>query len=287
MMLELIKQEKTMWKPWRTRVTFVILMGFLCCHQIAAFAQENPLVNAKPERHTKVFKFQHQNASSIMDTIQRVIDDNQLRIAFDENSNSLIASGHQKTLESVEELISVLDVEQKSKYWSKSVDTVMLRFVWLVDEELMPGVNGHDVPYDLEATVERLSGKFSLGRLRRASQVVINHKLGDDSNFEGSGTALIPGSREIRISGVCKKNQDHVEMKVHLVTGMVRILENDKPSQKFTKPDCEIETTISVPIGRPVFLGMTSSDSKASLFVVQVLDATEVMKDPKPTGVSN
>ncbi len=222
--------------------------------------------------------------------VSEIWRDVDLRISSDERSNSVIISGNEKLLNSVEALLLRLDDAPHASPSRPDSDShdVLIRVVWLVDERLIEGETTA-VPPDLEPTVQKLREKFGLGTLATAGQIVINERVTDEQDFRASGTASVQGSSEfhagVRIKVIATNKAD---LEVLVQTGPVRVIEvggshraieASDATRKFKKPMCELGSKLSVTIGKPVFFGMAPVESKTSLFVIQVLEAHEVTED--------
>ncbi|QDT50932.1 Bacterial type II/III secretion system short domain protein [Symmachiella dynata] len=275
-----------MLKRYQSRMLFAGVLSLLVFYgAMPAFAQEAQQTPEKqtPEQHVQIYRVKHQDASGLMSTIARIVEHSDtsktVRIAVDHNTKSLIVSGDEKTQKLVGSLLQSLDVEPKNLEPNEpAARDVMIRIVWLVDEELIEG-DGTAIPPDLIPTVEKLSTKFGLGKLVTAGQIIINQRIVQQTQFEGSGTASVYEISEFKVRGTAKFSDDQIaDLEVHVQTTSLGI-ELPAELQAWNKPKipmCELASKISAPIGRPVFFGMAPIASKASLFVVQVLDANSV-----------
>ncbi len=280
-----------MLKRYQSRMLFAGVLSLLVFYgAMPAFAQEAQQTPEKqtPEQHVQIYRVKHQEVSALMPTISRIAENSDasktVRIAMDLNTNSLIVSADEKTQKLVGSLLQSLDVEPKNLEPNEpAARDVMIRIVWLVDERLIEGdSNGTAIPPDLLPTVEKLQKKFGLEPLATAGQIIINQRNIGQTEFEGSGSALIQGESKFNVMGrVILGNDQIAELQLIVQIASERNDVQGKIQQQIqgrgeNDSMCQLSSKISVSMGRPVFFGMSPIESKTSLFIVQVLDANSV-----------
>jgi len=175
------------------------------------------------------------------------------RMETDRTTNSLIVNGPAEDIAAVKALVAELDVPQGL------LQPVQIRIVWLIDSALA-WEEPAPVPEDLRQTITKISQKFGLGDMNTAVQMVINNTQIGDGSFESTGGAMLHvGEARLEFSGrlMHGTNQLQIELSAHKEGSASKL--------------CDLSTIIRAMPNRPVILGMTSVDSKPSLFVVEVM----------------
>jgi type II secretory pathway component GspD/PulD (secretin) len=189
-------------------------------------------------------------------------------VHVDHRTNTLITKATGQELAEIEELIRVIDRTE-----STPLEGVYIRFVWLVESALATEV-AQPVPDDLDESIVMLSERLGLGEMRMAAQILINANHGDSGSFNSGGSAVLRGSTVIPGSVVLPQHCSiEVSGQLAMRDAQAAVLELEIEAKKKDLESrlCALRTTISLPPDHPVILGMTPIDSKASLFVVQIM----------------
>lgn len=179
------------------------------------------------------------------------------RMQADAVSNSLVVYGPAEAISQVKELIQELDNSRSSDRFEDFV----FRVVWLVDSSLMPD-DAAPIPEDLRSPIAKLSKKVGMGELRTAAQMVINVGQTEMGTFGATGSARLERPCIFEFEGTLEARTGRLK---------VQISAQETGAEA---PLCTLRTIIKTPPGHPIILGMTPIDSKASVFVVEMMEKT-------------
>ena len=173
------------------------------------------------------------------------------RIQAETVTNSLMVAGPLDAIAQVKQLVASFE----ERIASRKVPTIRLRIVWLVDGSLAPDETPA-VPEDLADIVAPLSKKLGFGELRTASQMVIGAGASNGTEFNANGTAMLKQTCNIQLAGTFDNTTNRAT--VQIAAGV-----------------CNLLASVKALPGRPTVVGMTSIDSKPTLFIIEVLGDDE------------
>jgi len=160
------------------------------------------------------------------------------------------------THQRVQMLLSELGTERDAKQ-AKPVTDLQVRLYWLV------GGRGRRIGEDLPDNFKEIAGE--LGRLgmaqpRLATQLMIATGIG--SRFETTAAVALPGSHDLTVSGTTTDRSERVGLSVTISVS--------QSSRRASRRTVSLRTQLSVPLNKPVLLGVTPGEAMTTAFVVQV-----------------
>ena len=251
----------------------MIVFGAPSDHERIAKLLQTLDVPAKEDmKQIKIFSIQNADVDSLAQALTGVLSQNDLKIAVDPRSNSIIAVGAENQLEIVEAIIMRLD-ETRDKDLQRQ-RAFQVRIVWLAsglsDEAPKP------VP-DLLKVVNELITVGVTG-LRQVGQAIVNVASGSDFQI-GCTPMLGDAPVDTQISGTLLEMGDLPRLEIEISN-----------RQTFPPPPSDItdarrrvvqyvelahlETEIVAPLGQYVVLGVTPAGKMTSVFVVQITPST-------------
>jgi hypothetical protein len=163
-----------------------------------------------------------------------------------------------------EHLASLLDLVKKMDApITTEIEDISIRIVWLVESSLTKE-KGEPVPEDLAAPLAALRKKLGLGELRPAAETLVRCSPDGSTIFHASGTSNLDRPYAFEFSGNIRQT-DTGKYSLQIQGSTKRSGEEGPSSQLNT-------SCASVGIGQPIILGTTSIDSRASVFVIQILE---------------
>jgi hypothetical protein len=215
-------------------------------------------------RQVKIFQLQHLVPGPTLENTLAAVAEGEVRFAMDVAHNAVVASGTEQSLAVVEALLTRLDTQTSQP----AARELQLRLVWLVggladDAAAAP-------PPDLESIAQELA-KIGVTNLTMAAQIVINVTEGE--KFSASGSAKVNEPCTVEFAGVLGElrpegarpaaGSDRTPLRLE-ISALA-------PAGEHARPLCQLQTTIKVPLGQSVVLGVTPVESKPAVFVVQAL----------------
>ena len=199
----------------------------------------------------KVFALENSDAAEAGDILSNVWTD-VAQFAVDERTNSVIAMGQAEVLAEVEALLMRLDQRQHQE---AAPGQLQIRVIWIVgsdeNEQVRP------IPADLEEVAVELES-LGISRPRIAAQMVVN----SSEQFSVSGSALLENPCELEVEGFIRSENARPKLEI--------VIQAEEETEDQIRTLCDLQTSLSVPIGHFVILGVSPIGSRSSAFVVQV-----------------
>ncbi len=224
------------------------------------------------------FELVNADAETVLETVSDLFERGTVRLSLDPRTNSIVASGDQQALETIEAVTLRLDEAKGREIRELSSATFQVRLVWLVgglEEEKATQPSD-----DLKPVLEELA-KLGVGDVRQVGQVVVNTSPEEDfhvtcSPFHGrfASRMQIRGELELQ-EGVPLVDIDisgSQLVAVPVYEEEVAGAENERPKRHHVEHSAmaDLSTRIAVPEGQYVVLGVTPAGEPTSVFVVQV-----------------
>jgi hypothetical protein len=213
------------------------------------------------------------------------------RLAVDRQRKTVILSADQLTIAKVEALLARLEDVQREQREPEAVPTeLQVRIVWLVsglkapeDPELKSAA-APKPPDDLKDVVAELA-KLGIDKPRLAAQTVINTI--PNTQFTTQGSAVLDTPCQVSFTGMVSGKKEAPALQIAIQA--TREIPQRAGGGGFqgggfqggrvgmsSAQICNLQTTITTPLGHAVVLGVTPTETMTSVFVVQVL-----RKEPK------
>ncbi len=195
-------------------------------------------------------------------------------IAVDPQLRTIIATGTHRTLQEIEKLIECLD---RKPIAETGVDKLKVRIAWLVSAEKLDKLS--PAPDDLKDAVAELA-KLSIKNPSLAAQIVVNTM--PDAEFRVDGQAVLDLPIHLAMVGKVRDGGDRASLDIAINASRVpgagfggKGKGGFPGGSGFGAPArdaiCSLQTTVNVPWGQTVVLGVTPAEGITSAFVVQVL----------------
>jgi type II secretory pathway component GspD/PulD (secretin) len=191
------------------------------------------------------------------------------KFVVDRRRRLVLASGDQKTLASVEELLTRLDIMSEGKT-EPAAGELQVRVFWLTSG--LPRKKTAALPDDLK-DVEAELGELGVDKPRLATQVAVSTVAG--AHFEMSGVAQLDAPYRLSLSG--RATDRKVRVALELTVSAARA-----GRTRDARGVASLRTQATVPLGRPVVLGVTPTEALTSAFVVQVVRKQPPSQPAKP-----
>jgi hypothetical protein len=150
-------------------------------------------------------------------------------------------------------------------------DPLQVRLFWLVNgaaAKVAPGL-----PDDLKELAAELS-KLGLDQPRLATRLALSTTL--NTRFEGTGVAALAAPHDLSVAGAVTAGKPGALPSAEL---QLTVSATREARRRGSRRVASLRTQVTVPLGRPVVLGVTPTEALTSAFVVQVVQKT-------PTGVA-
>jgi hypothetical protein len=212
----------------------------------------------EPETQIKVFSLLHAEPTSAVKLLATLLPQN-TRIAVDERTRSLVASGSRNALAIAEAVLTKLDVEAVGER-PKSSANYEVRVLWLANDN--KGKPPADDLKDVVAEIARLGVKDP----RQIGQIIVRTSAGNP--FQLSSLPYFAGQpNKLTVSGgvFLEKNEGGVMLEIAI------------KAQKLPEPTLsDITTRIVLPEKQYVVLATSPIGDVTSVFVVQVTSQPRV-----------
>jgi len=220
---------------------------------------QNRRVMGPQEQRFKVF---HLHNIAIDDAyfekgLATVFPKNLGKFSIDYSRRMVIVSGEEDALRATEEFLKAIDVPQAKPIRVPS--QMRVRLVWLAS-----GLSRKDAappPKDLKNVTDELAA-LGIEDLRTVSQSFVN--VIGQTEFTSQGVTQLDYPCSLSVEGQVQLSE--VEKVLSLSINAQRVGESKSP------PLCKVSTTVRLPMGRSVVLGVTPTEKSTSVFVVQLLD---------------
>jgi hypothetical protein len=199
----------------------------------------------------KVFSLRSVPAKSAADAIESLFGVQDMRVAVDERTNTLIVFGKAEAVPKVEALLLRLDENDQHRGGAtgepQSRRSLLLRLFWLADG--LPEGEGSDPAEILPASVLRATQKLGLRKPRLVAQTVNSLAVGgaDDVNFATSVPAVLAKQTvNLDCSGEIKLVRDDMaglEMKIQVTMDV----------------SCQVQGSLAIPLEHFMVLGTANS----------------------------
>ncbi len=224
-------------------------------------------IDVLPEREDqiKVFQLIHAEAAPMAQAVSEILDTEEVRLAVDTRTNSLIAVGPESTLNVIEALLLRLDEAQEPR---KSEETFRVRIVWFAEGS--PDDEPAKLDEDLQAVQAELS-KIGVGPIRSVGQVMVNTAPGGEFQI-GCAAAMGDEPTDLRINGALdleqrKKPLLTIEINAMLLQTMGDAADGGPRIQRRV----ELKTDTAATLGHFTVLGVTPTGERSLAFAVQVV----------------
>jgi len=222
-------------------------------------------IDTTPERgagdQIKVFSLVHTDAASIAQAVSGIIDMDSMRIAIDERTNSLLATGPEGMLSVLEALLLRMDQSPEAP---RPGEALRVRVVWF--GEGSPEDEPAKLDKDLQAVQDELT-RIGVGPVRSMGQVMINTASGGEFQI-GCSAKLGDDPADLKISGVLGLEQKSPLLKIEICAMGER--KGGAAGSTAIVQFVELSTEIVAPLGHCIVLGVTPVQEKTLAFVVQV-----------------
>jgi hypothetical protein len=230
-------------------------------------------------RHAiKVFTLRHiEPDQSVEEALKAIIGPSSTaRLAVDRRRKTVVLSADETTILTVQAVLERLEDAQREP--EAVPGELQVRIVWLVS-----GLTREDAPKppeDLKDVVAELA-KLGIDKPRLAAQTVINTM--PNTQFTTQGSAVLDTPCQVSFMGMVsgKKEAPALQIAIQATretpqrTGGGGFQGGRVPGMSSAQI-CNLQTTITTPLGHAVVLGVTPTETMTSVFVVQVL-----RKEPK------
>jgi hypothetical protein len=245
--------KRVSWRAWWSAA--LLTTGLALAAPSNVHAQE-----ATPQE-LKIFHLQFIEARNAGATISQVLEGNQnLRLAVDGRTNSLIVSAPAEQQRQIEALLSELDQRgANTTSDTNALPPVTVRVIWLGSK-----VQGADVPPGLEPVVQEL-GALGITDLSLVGQMMIN--VGDTSKSFGvvCRPQLGDASYQLHFEGIQTDSKDGRPMLNVVIEG------HQVANGEEIANIADISATVEAPLNQFIVLGSTSADGWDSVFVLQLV----------------
>jgi type II secretory pathway component GspD/PulD (secretin) len=233
----------------------------------APAAAAQPPGRAAEQTDTHVFRLKYVTAMEAARILRDLLGNEigpkgGLRLSVDERTNSLIVAGEPNKTMRVAAVLQRIDVEgdpRPSRQAETAPADLRVRVFWLAsnpERKESPALGG-----DLRDVAAEL-GKMGIDRIRLAAQVTAS----PGARFEMSGTGQLDFPYRLAASGSVLDRKGSVVADLTVNVALA-------PPTREPRPVAGLRTRVTVPLGRPVVLGIAPTDSAASAFVVLVTRA--------------
>lgn len=222
-------------------------------------------IDVETPQEIKVFSLQYARASDLSEVLGVVADKHDVRVAFDQRTNSIFARGWPTALMSLSATLERLDVLPPDA--RRSLQGLRVRIVWLVEgreEQKLPAPSA-----DLREVVAELT-RLGFEDLGRVSQVLVHvdaglakFKAAGNAEWERNAIRLNVEGATSDVPGSLRKESAGGQVQLYL---SIAVTPHGSDEQL-----CSLETRLTAPLGRSTVLGTTPIGSKNAVFVVQVL----------------
>jgi hypothetical protein len=219
----------------------------------------------------RVIPLKRQLSDDLLKELLGVIGVKDVKIAFDRENNSLIASGAPDATERLQQLLMKLDQTfgaaahtNAEKDATDKTEAFRIRLAWLTSGP------GGDVPSDLKPVVEELT-KIGTNVPSLVTQTVVQTNTGNASLIAR------PANIELRLE--CQKSKAKGMYNINLQAFLLKPRESSSklPGPQPAAPQPEIvniRTELQVPFDHPIVLAVTpTQENETSAFVLEFLAA--------------
>jgi hypothetical protein len=207
----------------------------------------------------RIFTLQHISpVSELRNVLDLVADRENLSIAYDDRGQRIVARGTNATLEELGEMLRGLDQPSPASSTGIAPTPLQVRVVWLAT-----GMETVTAPDDLKPVIAELNG-IGITDASLVAQMLINADQGTRP-FQALGEALLDGPCNLDVSGSLVSAQGSEDRKLEISIAVTKL------EGTSARRICNLETTISAPLGHSVVLGATPSLDKTSVFVIQLM----------------
>ncbi len=250
---------------WKSLVRNAVLCGIAAGLWLSA-ATSAVAQEATPQTTLKLYHLKYIDAQEAGSVVTQVLkSDDNMRIAVDARTNSLVVSGLAETLAQIEGLLQSLDQEHVDRATTKpGLPPVQVRIFWLVSSE-----RANPLPERLQPVAAELES-LGITDLRLAGQMAVN--VGKANRpFSVSGRQLVDNHPyKLQFDGVLTMGERGVpNLEASIAYGSAR----DEDDARMGS----IDTAIEAPLNQFVVLGSTDVGLTNSVFVLQLV--------PRPTAV--
>ena len=223
-------------------------------------------IDVLPEREeqVKVFNLIHAEAAPMAQAVSEILHTEEVKLAVDTRTNSLMAVGPESTLSVIEALLLRLDEPEPRK----SEETFRVRIVWFAEGS--PDDEAAKLDNDLLAVQAELS-RIGVGPFHSMGQVMVNTAPGGVFQI-GCPAALGDEPADLKIDGALDLERRERPLLTIKITAMRRGFRGGGGATGFPGIErlVELQTDIAAPLGHCVVLGVTPVQEKTLAFVVQV-----------------
>jgi len=225
------------------------------------------------DEQVKVINLIHAEAAPMAQAVSEILDTEEVRIAVDTRTNSLIAVGPESTLSVIEALLLRLDEPEPRK----SEETFRVRIVWFAEGS--PDDEAAKLDNDLLAVQAELS-RIGVGPFHSMGQVVVNTAPGGEFQI-GCPAALGDEPADLKINGFLNFERRERPLLAIKITATRRGFRGGGGATGFPGDErlVELQTDIAAPLGHCVVLGVTPVSEKTLAFAVQVRSEGNISED--------
>jgi hypothetical protein len=224
----------------------------------SAVAQQ-PVKGEAAEPEPQVFALKHVSAHDAVRLLREVFagpagGKASVRLVPDPRTNSVFVVGDDAEVGRVARVLQAIDVPDEAE----PPGEFQARLFWLVG--VPPREEVEKLPDDLKDVAAELT-RFGVEKLRLAAQAAVPVTAG--SPFELSGMVPFEVPLRLTLSGLATAKGDGVALEVGVSV-------TQAPQGRDPRPAGGLRTNLTVPLGRPVLLGVTPTDGHTSAFVLLV-----------------
>jgi type II secretory pathway component GspD/PulD (secretin) len=245
--------------------SLVVRAGASRLLSVAAILQKIDIAGSTADRRPelRVYPLNHIVPDQALDEALRLVfaGGRQGKFVVDRRLRVVIASGDPMTLDAVEAALSRLESVARDRT-APAPAGLEVRLFWLVGAPARKGATG--LPDDLKDLAADL-GKRGIDRPSLATQVSV--RTVSLARFETSGMVQLDVASDLSVSGTATDKRGSVDL-------VLTVTVNHAGSRRASsRRIASLRTQVSAPLGQPIVLGVTPSQTRPSAFVVQVARA--------------
>jgi hypothetical protein len=237
-----------------------------------AGAQAPPVAAPAEKQEIRVYALRHASAPEVARVVRELFSGAVHRggpsvtIGTDPRTNSLILSGTQHDLDSVEAVLQRLDSAASAE--PPEAPDLSVRVFWVVGSPRREEGSKLEEFQEAGAELRRLG----LDRPRLAAQLSVATQRG--APFETTGVAVLDEPCRLSVAGSLKPDRDGAKLEMSVTVHRAVARQDPGPLV------CRLRSRVTIRVGRPVVLGSAPVDGRTSAFVIE-LERRESAAAPK------
>jgi type II secretory pathway component GspD/PulD (secretin) len=191
------------------------------------------------------------------------------KFTIDHRRKVVAVFADEATLAQVQMLLITLGGQREANPAAKpasSTTDLQVRLFWLVSGRGRRA--GDDLPDNFKEIAGELA-RLGMAQPHLATQLAVSSETG--ARFETAASVALPGAHDLTVSGFSISRDDRLGLSL-----TIRV--SQAAPRRTSRRAVSLRTVVSVPLDRPVLLGVTPGETLTSAFVVQV---SRVQASPK------